>query len=82
MIFIKSVDLIEGIIKCGNICSWIIIEIEINMQMVEISLFVNELLRYIILVVKNFCIYIEYLFLLSGRQIQLFVCFLFIFINL
>ena len=35
MISIKSADLIEGMIKCGNICIWTIMEMEINMQMVE-----------------------------------------------
>ena len=37
MISIKSADLIEGIIKCGNTCIWTIMEMEINMQMVEIQ---------------------------------------------
>lgn len=82
MISIKSADLIEGITKCGNTCSWTTTEIEINMQMVETSLPVNEPLRHIIPAVKNFCIYIEYSSLLSGRQTQLSVCFLSIFINL
>lgn len=35
MISIKSADLIEGIIQCGDTCSWTTAEIEINMQMVE-----------------------------------------------
>lgn len=67
MISIKSEDLIEGIIKCGNTCSWTTMEIEINTQMVETSLPVNEPLRHIIPAVKNFSIYVECSSLLSGR---------------
>ena len=65
---IKSADLIEGMIKCGNTCIWTIMEMEINMQMVEPSLPVNEPLRHVIPAVKIFPIYIEYSSLLSGRQ--------------
>lgn len=67
MISIKSADLIEGIMKCGNTCSWTTMEIEINMQMVETSLPINGASRHIIPAVRIFSIYIEYLSLLSGR---------------
>lgn len=75
MMAVKSPDLIEGIIECGNTCSWTAMEIAINMQMVETSLPINEPLRHIIPAVKKFFLFVLRNHLCSAvdRAITLFI---------